>query len=245
MKPLIAYTVTPGLELAIVPAPAVRTWMYATRDAYANRCLPLLIANQAGWHILGRDTLRVTWDGGQALEALTIETLDGPGGLPYATSHFGQGIVTFTIPYLFRTPPGVNLLVRGPANCPVDGVTALDGLVETDWAPSTFTMNWKLTRRGLPVIFPRDEPIAFIVPMARGELESYEPAIRKLEDDPELAAAYGEWCASRRSFLRDLKVEGTEAREQEWQKDYLHGRSPDGKVAREHQRKLSLRPFRK
>src|SRR3712207_8402233 len=33
-----------------------------------------------------------------------------------ARSHFGSGILTWNLPFLFRTPPGYNLHVRGPAN---------------------------------------------------------------------------------------------------------------------------------
>ena len=60
-------------------------------------------------------------------------------------SHFGYGLLTFQLPYLFRTPPGYNLLVRGPANCPKDGAW-LDGLVGTDWSPARFFMTWQITR---------------------------------------------------------------------------------------------------
>ncbi|HMZ02762.1 MAG TPA: DUF6065 family protein, partial [Burkholderiaceae bacterium] len=58
------------------------------------------------------------------------------------TSHFGSGILTFSLPYLFRTSPGYGMLVRGPTNCAKDGAAPLDGIVETDWAPYSFTMNW-------------------------------------------------------------------------------------------------------
>jgi Family of unknown function (DUF6065) len=43
---------------------------------------------------------------------------------------------------VFRTPPGCNLYVRGPANSPKDGIAALEGIIETDWSEATFTMNW-------------------------------------------------------------------------------------------------------
>ena len=36
-------------------------------------------------------------------------------------------------------------MVRGPTNSPKDGIAALDGIIETDWAHSTFTMNWRFT----------------------------------------------------------------------------------------------------
>ena len=112
---LIAYNLNGGLPPRLTPASASRAWMSATRDRFACRCLPLLIANQAGWFILNNHAIRVTWDGSDGLEGLKIEYLKGV--LPYpAMSHFGYGILTWTIPYLFRTAPGFNLLVRGPAN---------------------------------------------------------------------------------------------------------------------------------
>jgi len=39
--------------------------------------------------------------------------------------------------------------------------------------------------------------------------------------------------------------DGKRAHEMEWTKDSVHGRAPDGTVAKTHQRKLALRPFRK
>jgi len=47
-----------------------------------------------------------------------------------------------------RTPAGVNLWVKGPANMVKNGVQALEGMVETDWTAASLTMNWKLTRVG-------------------------------------------------------------------------------------------------
>ena len=38
-------------------------------------------------------------------------------------SHFGSGILTWHLPLLFRTPPGYDLLVRGPANHPKDAMS--------------------------------------------------------------------------------------------------------------------------
>ena len=90
-------------------------------------------------------------------------------------SHFGDGILTWHLPMLFRTPAGYNLLVRGPANYPRDGVCALEGIVETDWASASFSMSWKLTRKLMPVRFEVDEPICMIVPQRRAELEEFAP----------------------------------------------------------------------
>lgn len=240
---LVAYRVSEGPAPEIVPASHARAWMARTRDGFANRCLPLLIANQAGWVVLGSHTVRATWDGGDALGNVEVEHLDGEPPWP-AKSHFGHGVLTFSLPYLFRTPPGFNLLVRGPANLPVDGASPLEGVVETDWCAATFTVNWKLTRPGRAVTFARGEPIAMLVPQRRGELEAFEPELRGLYDDPEVARAYAAWRESRARFLEELPQEGSEAHRQAWQRHYVHGENPDGTAAPEHQRKLALRPFR-
>src|SRR5262245_61124781 len=111
---ITAYNVSDGLPMPIVPADGKRQWMDQTRERFAYRCLPMLIANQAGWFILNSHKFMVVWNGGQAIADLRIEYLEG--GEPYpAISHFGHGILTFSLPYLFRTPPGYSLLARGPA----------------------------------------------------------------------------------------------------------------------------------
>lgn len=242
---LIAYRVALGSDTALEPAPAQREWMQVTRDAFANRCLPLLIANQAGWHVLNPVGLRARWNGGDRIPDLTVETIGAAGDVPIASSHFGSGILTFTIPYLFRTSPGWNLLVRGPANLPKDGACALEGLVETDWNPATFTMNWILTRPGAEVIFEPGEPIALLVPMRRGDLELIEPEIKPMDADAQMAREYRAWRKGRSDFLEDLPIPGTEAHAQGWQRDYVLGKTPDGKSVAEHQRKLALKPFRR
>jgi hypothetical protein len=168
---LTAYSLELQPAMRLVPAPSGRTWMTETPNRFAYRCLPLLIANQAGWLLLNRHAVRATWNGSDALDGVAVEPLGER--LPTVRSHFGSGILTWNLPFLFRTSPGYNLLVRGPANWPKDGACPLEGLVETDWSPATFTMNWKLTRPHFPVVFEEDEPICMIVPQRRGELEAF------------------------------------------------------------------------
>jgi len=215
--------------------------MTATRARFANRCLPLLIANQAGWFVCTSHSMRVTWNGGEEISDLKVERLAGPDPAP-ALTHFGHGILTWQLPFLFRTPPGYNLVVRGPSNWPKDGVYPLDGIVETDWTPATFTMNWIVTRKNFPVTFEVDEPICMIYPQRRSELERFVPEIREIQTDAEEAARYQRWSESRATFLVDLKEPNANLKEL-WQRHYFLGSSPDGHQAPEHQTKLKLREF--
>jgi hypothetical protein len=144
---------------------------------------------------------------------------------------------------MFRTPAGFNLIARGPTNWPKDGAHALDGIVETDWAVATFTMNWKITALNRPVLFDEGEPFCMVVPQRRGELEGFQPQIREIADDPEVADAYAKWVESRNRFLRSLNTAEEEALKQQWEKHYFRGTAPDGTKAPVHQTKLHLREF--
>jgi hypothetical protein len=236
---LIAYRVSESPAMRLVRAPVAREWMTATRERFAHRCLPLLIANEAGWLICSGSALRATWDGGDDISSLTVEPLHGPAPVP-ALSHFGHGILTWHIPYLFRTAPGYNLVVRGPTNRPKDGACPLDGVVETDWAAATFTMNWKLTHAGMPVTFEVDEPICMIFPQRRGELEDFRPEVRALDADVDVSQGHRRWRESRAAFLVDLDAPGAPP---EWQKHYFRGTTPDGNPGTGHQTKLKLHDF--
>jgi hypothetical protein len=147
--------------------------------------LPLLIANQQGWFILNTHRVRCVWNGGPRMEHLIVIDKGGPPGTPCpAISHFGHGVLTWNLNYLFRTPPGYNLWARGPANQPKDGAAALEGIIETDWSVATFTMNWKMTAIGGAIDFVPGEPICQISPVRRGEVETFHPSVADIDTQP-------------------------------------------------------------
>lgn len=236
--PFVAYRIKEG-ELKIEVASANRKWMNETASGFANRCLPLRIANQGGWFILSHERIEVVWDGTAGVNGLVLTqgTMDDR----FLSSHFGHGILTWKLPYLFRTPPGYNLYVRGPANWCKDGASPLDGIVETDWAVSTFTMNWKITRVGVPIRFEKGEPICMIFPIARGDMQRFQPEIRKLQDDPELETRYWEWKHGRDEFNQQLYKRSSK---RDWQKHYYLGKTNRGEFFPSHQLSLKLRGFR-
>jgi hypothetical protein len=227
----------------IVPAPADRFWMDFSTGGWANRCMPLRIANQAGWFILNEADFEVIWSGKPQVSALQI-LWSKEQYSPWVSSNFGYGIITWEIPYLFRTPPGYNLLARGPANGIKDGVVPLEGLVETDWATASFTMNWKITRPFKPVRFQKDEPICMLVPQKRGDLEAFVPQMRNIESEPELQRRYQHWLESRRAWVQEQKNAGPrEGGHAPHQGHYSRGTTTTGDQSPEHQTKLELQPF--
>lgn len=222
-------------------APASRAWMEATPQGFAYRCLPLNIANAHGWELLCPSRVEAVWTGGSEPSAVRVA---GPGAGQVAVGHFGSGILTFHIHALFVTEPGWNLWVGGSPNDPRHGIAPLTGIIEADWSAASFTMNWRFTAPDIPVVFEAGEPFAFLFPIPRGMVETVEPEVRRLADEPELAAAFAAWSEGRSRFLAELPVRGTEANRVGWQKAYFQGRNVDGeKAVPDHQTRLHLKPF--
>jgi hypothetical protein len=237
---LICYT-TSGAPPNIIPAPVERAWMDQTPDGHAYRCLPLNIANAHGWMLLNTVPFTAEWNGRPELNSITVRPL--AAGDVLGQSHFGSGVLTFHVNGLFRTEPGYDLMVSGPINMLKDAIQPLTGVVETDWAPFTFTMNWKFTRPGTQVTFARDEPFCMIYPVRRGLIEDIEPEIRPIESDADINSAFTAWGESRRGFNKELRVPGSEARARKWQKDYFRGDSPFAEGPPDHRTKLRAKPF--
>src|SRR5262249_4040125 len=142
-------------------------------------------------------------------------------------------------------PRGLNLWVKGPSNYFKDGASPLEGVVETDWLPSTFTMNWKLTRPGYPVRFERGEPICMLVPVPRGLAEGLEPVYAPLAENPELKKDSREWEKPRATSNAARRTREPQAVRRGWQRDYVKGLTPSGARAEQHQTRLQLRDFRR
>ena len=239
---LVAY-VSDGHRVDIRPAPVERDWMEGTNQRFAYRCLPLNIANAHGWEILCPAGFAAWWNGGPGIDAVQV-TAD-PGTPAVALSHFANGVLTFHIPCVFRTEPGYDLIAQGPINRPKDGISALSGIIETDWAPYSFTMNWLFTRPGARVRFERGEPFCHIFPVKRGELESVTPQMRAMSSEPELYRQFEAWRQSRRQFNTDLKETGSDAQSERWQKLYYRGLDADAEptAVEDHRTRLRLKPF--
>jgi len=220
-----------------------REWMDDTQDRFAYRCLPLSIANQTGWEILSPAGFTARWNGKNDLPAIKIKFDDEES--PLIGSHFGHGVLTFTLGYLFRTTKAHNLWVKGPTNQFKDGISALEGLIETDWTPFTFTMNWQFTRKRHKIRFEKDEPICTILPYPRHYIGKFDPKLKVINENPKLYNQYVAWKDDREQFLRDLKNPDSEAVKAGWQKTYMKGEDQFGKVFAGHQTKVRTADFKK
>jgi hypothetical protein len=220
--------------------------MDETPESYAYRCLPLTIANAHGWEILSPCSFAARWHGGVEAASLEIDLSDAPAANFVPQSLFGSGIITIHIEGVIRTPPGWNLWVSGPPNSPKDGVAPLSGVVESDWSPYTFTMNWKVTRTDEWVRFDENEPICFFFPIQRGSLERFAPRVAPMSDDAGLSAQFDQWSRARLEFHQQMQRDLPENPSDRWQKLYYRGVCPDGSTkVGDHEIKLRVRPFLK
>jgi hypothetical protein len=156
----------------------------------------MVIANQWGWQILCPTEVTVTWDGTPDPSGVIVEVAPQYG--PAIKSQFGSGIVTFSPPWLFRTPSGWDLYLKGPSNRWKDNCVPLEGVIETWWLNYTFTINWKLVQPGT-VTFARGESLGQLVPVLHAtfrDASALEAPIGLIE--PHAAEELLEWLEKRR-----------------------------------------------
>jgi hypothetical protein len=218
--------------------------MDATPESFAYRCLPLNIANAHGWELLSPCGFEAEWTGGAGVDDVVVRTDPGTDPAQAPVALFGQGVLTFHVEGLLRTPPGFGLWVGGSPNDAKDGLSPLSGLIETDWSPYSFTMNWRFTRPRHRVRFEENEPFCFFFPVERALVEAARPRIAALDENPVLKRQFTEWSASRDRFQAEVAANPPQAPADKWQKLYYRGVDAFGAPGGcDHRAKLRLAEF--
>jgi uncharacterized protein DUF6065 len=220
------------------PARSRRDWMDAFPERHAYRCLPLAIANSFGWEVLAPCDLRIDYDGGYGADAIRLSAEDGyPLVDHFAMSNFTRGVLTLHTGYIFRTEPGWALLATGPINEPKSFMSPFTGIVETDWLPYPFTMNWQLMRPGSFRI-NKGDPFCHVVPIMLDPVSEAEVEIVDGREEPGLIEAMQGFAARRGTLM--AKFDDPEADRESWGREYFRGALADGTVAPKHVHKLRL-----
>ena len=226
------------------PARAKRQWMDDFPDRHAYRCLPLSIANASGWEVLCPIPVEIRWNGGMTIEDIEViglkELLGGAPVEHFCRSNFSRGIITFHLDYVIETEPDWGILATGPFNDPKPTAAPLTGIVESDWLPYPFTMNWQLMRPGI-TRFEEGEPFCFFLPVPLRSLPNTELQIHRMADDPELEARHNQFRDARERFMQRVRAGDQDAIKEAWQRHYFVGRHPDGVLAPDHLNKLRLK----
>lgn len=144
------------------------------------RCLPLTIGNQQGFSIYSPFSFSFYWNGGNKKEDITfmfkdedIEKYEGKTHFRI-DSHFGHGIITLSLPVIFRTPPGVNLMTIAPPNFPLPNISPMTGVVEADNLRTIFTLNLKINMADITVTIDKGTPLAAFIPVPRYYAENFD-----------------------------------------------------------------------
>jgi len=227
----------------IVPGRPQRGWMETFSARHPYRCLPLSMANTSGWELLCPMSFTAEWNGGLHQDDIKLRPdHPHPDFHEFVKSHFSHGVMTFHAGYLFRTPPGWSMVVQGAPNHVKDGIQALSGLVETDWLPFPFTMNWLFTRPG-KVRFEKGEPFCFITLTQDKVVAEFQPVIRSMQREPELRHQYDTWEKHRTEFNNRIFRGDTEAMKEAWQRYYFRGEFPEetGEAPKDHVNKRRLK----
>jgi hypothetical protein len=198
-RPLIGF-VTGDRAPTFTPGAITRPWMAGMRRGWANRCLPMLIANQSGRGLRNPSGFTATWMGG-----------DDPAKATVAP----------------------------------DAISPLEGIVETDWARSAFSINWKFTREFMPVRVEIDEPICTIVSQRRGELEEFTPEFRPIASDDDAHRRQESFILSHQELGQAQAATDTTVSDKvPWQGDDTRGVHANGEAgAPDHRTRRGLRPF--
>lgn len=134
-------------------------------------CLPLTIGNQYGFTIATEFDFAFEWDGTNDKYGIkfyfdeTEEVLDTL--YPRVISHFGSGIITLEVPFMLKTPPGINLMTINPPNHVLPNITVMSGVVESDNIRYSFTFNLKIQIPNVRVKVDKGTPLAAFIPIPR------------------------------------------------------------------------------
>jgi hypothetical protein len=162
------------LNSILFKSPKRRDWF----EPNFYRCLPLAIGNQYGFQIACEFDFGVKWDGTNNTDAITFyfnkEEKELSTMFPMLSSHFGNGILTITVPFLMRTSPGVNIMTINPPNSIVENMTVMTGVVETDNLRHNFTFNIRIQKPNEITYYKSGTPLAAFIPIPRYFADGFE-----------------------------------------------------------------------
>jgi hypothetical protein len=148
-----------------------REWF--EKDFY--KCLPLSIANQIGFGIKMPIDINIIWNGSKDKDGLSMlfDKNELDQSLIGISSHFGNGIFTYSLPFTLKTPKNINLLLIPPPNSLLFGMLPMAAVIETDNLRNIFTLNIKITLPNHNVFIPAGTILFSIIPIPRFFAENF------------------------------------------------------------------------
>ncbi len=244
---LTAYRLGDTTGWKIEPPSRAREWMDNTPRKAAYWCLPITMANQAGWVVRLPGTVCATWNGKTAPDAVKLEFPGKTNRLKgLVSTNFGGGIVSFALPWVFKTADGTGLWVRGEPNSYTPDCVPLEGIVETDWAPFPFTMNYRIVKRNAQVYFPEGMALCLLAPVKMDLFEATAPSMVNITEEPELMEEIKRHGEKRKMQTGQLKAdEGMRDSKGNMKPvlDYYKGETTQGEKHAKHRKAFEIQRF--
>jgi hypothetical protein len=145
-------------------------------DPHFYYCRPLVIGNQQGFVVHANFDFTLFWNGGKNAEDVTVKILENnqETQTPLILTNFGHGVVSFSYPFMLRTPPGINILTMAPPNEIMDNLTVLSGSVESDNLRHPFTFNIRINKPNIITYIGKGTPLSAFIPIKRYFSENFE-----------------------------------------------------------------------
>ncbi len=205
-----------GYDLKYLPIkpPKHKPWWQdnsKTRN-HINHCLPLAMANSAGFYILSPATFVVEWDGDTQADAVVKVIEKMP--CCEVDNHAAFGSFTIQPGFVPKTrQTGDFILIKGIPNERCTPYQCMEAMIEAWWSPAKFGLVFLLNQAGRFLVNIGDPIAQMLVYKASG----YE--IEASTNKPEMHLKWEE-RRSRNGYTKDF--------------DYLHGRYPDGSTEPSH-----------
>jgi hypothetical protein len=101
-----------------------------------------------------------------------------------------EGVLQVDPGLIFRTPPGVKVLLTSPFNRPASTHWTQSGVLDSDWFVVPSTVNLQIWSAGQPFRLSRDEPIAQLVLLNESLMNEQGFEQQPLSAEP---AAHDQW----------------------------------------------------
>jgi hypothetical protein len=160
---------------------------------HAYMCFPLTLTNRLGWGISFPEDISFVWDG---IDDTTPDHVTILSGERWATPKRCNATVSFETGIIVSTDESTTMLTMPVPNQFIAGTQCFTTLISTSFYMPELPIAWKITEANKVITIPAGTPVAAILPVSLGSLESdYELEIVEQAPDSSYwqeVAKYGE-----------------------------------------------------
>jgi hypothetical protein len=163
----------------IYQLPATRDWMDESHGKHAYMCFPMALTNRLGWGISFPGDIRFVWDGVDDVSPDHVTILEGH---EWVHTNRSNATISFQTGLIFKTDADVTTLTMPVPNQFIPGTQCFTTLISTSFYMPELPVAWKIMEANKEILIPAGTPIAAVLPISLGQLESgYE---MQITDEP-------------------------------------------------------------